>query len=42
MQKLNKRLEGQTCIVTGSSDGIGEAIAKAMAIDRCKYCNKLS
>ncbi|MGC1515872.1 MAG: SDR family oxidoreductase [Maribacter sp.] len=31
MQKPNKRLEGQTCIITGSSSGIGEAVAKAMA-----------
>lgn len=30
MQKPNKRLAGQTCIVTGSSNGIGAAIAKAM------------
>lgn len=30
MQKPNNRLEGQTCIVTGSSNGIGSAIAKAM------------
>ena len=33
MQKPNKRLEGQTCIVTGSSEGIGEAVAKAMAME---------
>lgn len=33
MQKPNKRLEGQTCIVTGSSLGIGEAIAIAMGRD---------
>jgi len=30
MQKPNKRLTGQTCIVTGSSNGIGSAIAKAI------------
>ncbi|MFS4446523.1 glucose 1-dehydrogenase [Maribacter sp. 2307UL18-2] len=30
MQKPNKRLENQTCIVTGSSSGIGKAVAKAM------------
>ena len=33
MQKPNKRLEDQTCIVTGSSDGIGEAVAKAMGME---------
>ena len=33
MQKPNKRLIGQTCIVTGSSSGIGEAIALAMGED---------
>lgn len=33
MQKPNKRLENQTCIVTGSSSGIGKAVAKAMAIE---------
>lgn len=30
MQKPNKRLSGQSCIVTGSSNGIGSAIAKAI------------
>ncbi|KPM32099.1 Glucose 1-dehydrogenase [Croceitalea dokdonensis DOKDO 023] len=30
MQKPNDRLAGQTCIVTGSSNGIGSAIAKAI------------
>jgi glucose 1-dehydrogenase len=30
MQKPNERLAGQTCIVTGSSNGIGSAIAKAI------------
>jgi glucose 1-dehydrogenase len=30
MQKPNKRLTDQTCIVTGSSNGIGSAIAKAI------------
>lgn len=30
MQKPNKRLANQTCIVTGSSSGIGEAVAKSM------------
>ncbi len=30
MQRLNKRLAGQTAIVTGASSGIGEAIAIAM------------
>ncbi len=33
MQKPNKKLENQTCIVTGSSSGIGAAIAKAIAIE---------
>ncbi len=33
MQKPNKRLEGQTCIVAGSSDGIGEAVAKVMGME---------
>ena len=33
MQKPNKRLVGQTCIITGSSDGIGEAVAKAMGME---------
>ena len=33
MQKPNKRLVGQTCIVTGSSSGIGEAIVKSMAME---------
>lgn len=33
MQKPNKRLIGQTCIITGSSDGIGEAVAKAMGME---------
>ncbi|MDB5257882.1 MAG: short-chain dehydrogenase/reductase [Chitinophagaceae bacterium] len=30
-QKFNKRLEGQTALVTGSSSGIGSAVALAMA-----------
>lgn len=30
MQKPNERLTNQTCIVTGSSNGIGSAIAKAI------------
>lgn len=30
MQKPNKRLENQTCIITGSSSGIGAAIAKSI------------
>ena len=33
MQKPNKRLEGQTCIVTGGSSGIGEAVSLAMGED---------
>lgn len=33
MQKPNNRLENQTCIVTGSSSGIGAAIAKAVAAE---------
>ncbi|UOB16733.1 SDR family oxidoreductase [Abyssalbus ytuae] len=33
MQKPNKRLQGQTCIVTGSSSGIGQAVVKAMAME---------
>ena len=33
MQKPNKRLENQTCIVTGSSAGIGMAVAKAMGME---------
>ncbi|MGB7394083.1 MAG: SDR family oxidoreductase [Pricia sp.] len=33
MQKPNKRLENQTCIVTGSSSGIGKAVAKAMGTE---------
>lgn len=33
MQKPNKRLKGQNCIVTGSSSGIGEAIVKSMALE---------
>lgn len=33
MQKSIKRLENQTCIVTGSSSGIGAAIAKAIAFE---------
>ena len=32
-QKPNKRLEGQTAIVTGSSTGIGAAVAKSIAKD---------
>ena len=30
MQKPNKRLAGQTCIVTGASSGIGAAVARAI------------
>jgi glucose 1-dehydrogenase len=30
MQKPNKRLAGQTCIVTGANSGIGEAVAIAL------------
>ncbi|WP_111307306.1 SDR family oxidoreductase [Confluentibacter sediminis] len=33
MQKPNNRLAGQTCIVTGSSSGIGEAVATAIGMD---------
>lgn len=33
MQKPNERLKAQTCIVTGSSSGIGAAVAKAMAME---------
>lgn len=33
MQKPNKRLENQTCIVTGSSSGIGKAVAKSMGTE---------
>jgi len=33
MQKPNKRPENQTCIVTGSSAGIGRAIAKALGTE---------
>ena len=33
MQKPNKRLENQTCIVTGSSGGIGKAVALAMGAE---------
>ena len=33
MQKPNKRLENQTCIVTGASSGIGEAVAKALGTE---------
>lgn len=33
MQKPNKRLAGQTCIVTGANSGIGEAVAIAMGRD---------
>ncbi|WP_224483152.1 SDR family oxidoreductase [Robertkochia aurantiaca] len=33
MQKPNKRLEGQTCIVTGGSSGIGKAVALAIGRD---------
>ena len=32
-QKPNDRLAGQTAVVTGSSDGIGEAVAKALGED---------
>lgn len=32
-QKPNKRLEGQTAIVTGASSGIGEAVAMALGKD---------
>lgn len=33
MQKPNERLAGQTCIVTGASSGIGEAVATAIGRD---------
>jgi glucose 1-dehydrogenase len=33
MQKANNRLENQTCIATGSSSGIGAAIAKSIAME---------
>ncbi|MDO6519605.1 SDR family oxidoreductase [Zobellia uliginosa] len=33
MQKPNKRLEQQTCIITGSSGGIGAAVAKALGTE---------
>ncbi|MDT7827710.1 glucose 1-dehydrogenase [Pricia sp. S334] len=33
MQKPNKRLENQTCIVTGASSGIGKAVAKALGTE---------
>ncbi len=33
MQKPNKRLKGQTCIVTGANSGIGEAVAMAIGRD---------
>lgn len=33
MQKPNKRLAGQTCIITGSSSGIGKAVAKSMGME---------
>ena len=33
MQKPNKRLTQQSCIVTGSSGGIGSAVAKAIAAE---------
>ncbi len=33
MQKPNKRLSGQTCIVTGANSGIGEAVALAIGRD---------
>ncbi|WP_024482091.1 glucose 1-dehydrogenase [Cellulophaga baltica] len=33
MQKPNNRLENQTCIVSGSSSGIGAAIAKSIAME---------
>jgi len=35
-QKPNNRLNGQTCIVTGSSSGIGKAVALAMGMDGAK------
>lgn len=33
MQKPNQRLKNQTCIITGSSSGIGKAVAKAMGTE---------
>jgi glucose 1-dehydrogenase len=33
MQRPNKRLEDQTCIVTGASSGIGKAVAKSMGME---------
>tara|TARA_R110000796_G_scaffold37722_4_gene95225 strand:- start:125947 stop:126765 length:819 start_codon:yes stop_codon:yes gene_type:complete len=33
MQKPNNRLQNQTCIVSGSSSGIGAAIAKSIAME---------
>ncbi|WP_368662437.1 SDR family NAD(P)-dependent oxidoreductase [Zobellia laminariae] len=33
MQKPNNRLENQTCIITGSSNGIGAAVAKALGAE---------
>lgn len=33
MQKPNRRLENQTCIITGSSSGIGKAVAQAMGME---------
>ena len=33
MQKPNQRLKEQTCIVTGASSGIGEAIAKSLGME---------
>lgn len=33
MQKPNRRLENQSCIITGSSSGIGAAIAKSIAAE---------
>lgn len=33
MQKPNQRLKNQTCIVTGSSSGIGKAVAKSLGME---------
>lgn len=33
MQKPNERLQGQTCIVTGASSGIGKAVATAIGLE---------
>lgn len=33
VQKPNKRLQGQTAIVTGANSGIGAAIAKGLGMD---------